>query len=718
MERKITLKGFIEHILFALNIFIIFFLFFGDKIVIPYWLQPLGRLHPLLLHFPIVLLLLAMLLEIFRFKKKSDIAFYQKFTSTILLSGIFLASVTVVMGLFLSQEEGYSGETLEWHKWTGVSLVFISSLMYWLRNQAWYNTYLAKVAATLTVVCLLMTGHYGASLTHGDNFVLAPITPAQAKVPVDKAVVYQDVILPILNAKCISCHNMKKAKGELNLADAAAMFKGGKNGKLFVPGNPGISLLLERIHLPLDDEKRMPPKGKPELTEAEMVLLKLWIKGNAEMEKKVIDLPLQDSLRVLATTFLGPNMSLEERYDFSSASAETVHKLNNDYRVITALDKGSPALSVNIYNKNIYKPESVKELNKIKKQIVHLNLSSLPIQDEELKTIATFENLRKLNLNFTSIKGKDLHYLTSLKHLKNLSLSGTSVDFNTAKKLLTIESLEELSLWRTNLQPTEIAALKKLAPGIQIVEGFKDDGKSPMKLNQPRLNTIVSIFKDSLPIKITHAINGVEIRYTTDGTDPDSLQSPRYKDGINIKESSTVKARAYKTGWYGSDILSYDFLQSIYKPDSIAFILPPSEKYKGEGAKTLLDKELGNFDIQSGKWIGYQADLSFILYFNKPTKLQSISFHIMKNIPVHILPPQELEIWGGTDEKNLKLLNVIKNRMPEKGEPNELLKINVPLAAKLYSCIKVTGKNFKKLPDWHAGKGQPAWVFLDEILLN
>ncbi|WP_316930754.1 c-type cytochrome domain-containing protein, partial [Sphingobacterium sp. IITKGP-BTPF85] len=66
-------------------------------------------------------------------------------------------------------------------------------------------------------------------------------------------------------AKCASCHNMEKAKGSLNLTDAASMLKGGKNGKLFVPGNPQISLLLQRLHLPVEDEKECLQKENPNL---------------------------------------------------------------------------------------------------------------------------------------------------------------------------------------------------------------------------------------------------------------------------------------------------------------------------------------------------------------------------------------------------------------------------------------------------------------------
>lgn len=308
---KITLKCFAENVLFTANAFIIFLLVFGHRISVPYWLQPLGRMHPMVLHFPIVILLLAMLLEFFRFKDAyAKEKLYHDFTSWLLLSGTLFSAVTVIMGLFLSKEEAYSGSTLQWHKWTGVSIVLITTLIYYCRNSAWYKLPLARAGAVLTIFFVILAGHYGAALTHGDNFVLEPVsTPVEkASVPLEQAKIFEDVVMPIFSQKCLSCHNIEKAKGNLIMDNASSILKGGKTGKLFVPGKPGLSLLLERIHLPLDEKKHMPPRGKSQLSEKEMELLKLWIKSNAEMKKKVMDLPANDSLRLLATIFLARAM--------------------------------------------------------------------------------------------------------------------------------------------------------------------------------------------------------------------------------------------------------------------------------------------------------------------------------------------------------------------------------------------------------------------------
>jgi hypothetical protein len=123
-------------------------------------------------------------------------------TSNLLLYGSLFSALTIIMGLFLSKEEGYSGSVLQWHKWSGVSLVFFSSIIYWCRDTSWYIDPVAKTGAVITFFCLIFTGHFGATLTHGDNFILEPIIAfEETAVSMEQAVVFDHVIKPIFEKK-------------------------------------------------------------------------------------------------------------------------------------------------------------------------------------------------------------------------------------------------------------------------------------------------------------------------------------------------------------------------------------------------------------------------------------------------------------------------------------------------------------------------------------
>src|SRR5690606_9771535 len=88
----------------------------------------------------------------------------------------------------------------------------------------------------------------------------------------------------ILQAKCAGCHNSDKAKGGLILTDSSSILKGGENGKVFIAGNALTSLMIQRILKDIEDEHRMPPKGKPQLSIDEVSLLRSWIQSGGKFD--------------------------------------------------------------------------------------------------------------------------------------------------------------------------------------------------------------------------------------------------------------------------------------------------------------------------------------------------------------------------------------------------------------------------------------------------
>jgi len=164
----------LEQILFSVHIFVLVILVAENSIVIPDWLQVLGRLHPLVLHFPIVVLLLAVGIILFPglLKTPTDQFYYG---SSLLLFGSLFSAITVVAGFFLYLEGGESTATLQYHKWTGLAVFWISSFLYWYYNKLGKLSRVKKILASLVGGLIIVTGHFGASITHGEDFITAPL---------------------------------------------------------------------------------------------------------------------------------------------------------------------------------------------------------------------------------------------------------------------------------------------------------------------------------------------------------------------------------------------------------------------------------------------------------------------------------------------------------------------------------------------------------------
>ena len=88
---------------------------------------------------------------------------------------------------------------------------------------------------------------------------------------------------PILTARCLNCHGPKRQKNDLRLDSAEAVKKGGKNGPVFIAGNPDKSPMYFRITRPAGDEDRMPATGEL-LTKQQTDAIKAWIAGGAKFD--------------------------------------------------------------------------------------------------------------------------------------------------------------------------------------------------------------------------------------------------------------------------------------------------------------------------------------------------------------------------------------------------------------------------------------------------
>ncbi|MGZ8551686.1 MAG: FN3 associated domain-containing protein, partial [Chitinophagaceae bacterium] len=654
---------------------------------------------------------------IFSFKKETDEG-YKNITDLLLLLAATTSVVTSLAGLFLSKEEGYDAEALQWHKWSGTAVSVFTLAWYYFNKRIQAKKIISFFTAAIALGIIIFAGHQGAGITHGQNFLLAPMMP-EKKQPVispDEAIVFAHMIKPILEKKCESCHNNKKAKGELVMETEALILQGGKSGKLWDSTAADLGLMLRRVHLPLEAKKHMPPQGKPQLTEEEIEMITQWIRKGSDFKLRVADLSPVDTLRQLANKiFTAAEMA---EYDFDEADPESVEKLNTVNRIVSAEAIGSPALSVSFFNSKLFSSDQLKELNKVKKQIVTLDVAKMPVNDADVKIISEFENLRRLNLSFTSITGAALAELKKLKFLKSLSLSGTQVKAEQLKQLQSFPGLKTVYTWNTPIAATDMESLQQQIKNIRFETGFRGD-TVVMKLTPPVLLNDEDFITTSVPLKLKHYIQGTTIRYTMDGSEPDSIHSPVFKGNETISSNAEIRAKAFKPGWISSDLLEASFFKNTYTPDTVIYLAKPNDKYKDENGKLLIDRQKGEVDFRFGGWVAFRENrMECLLQFLTATTVQSVTLSTLVDAGSYVMPAQNIEIWGGDDVKNLKLLGRLVPQQPAKMKPAAMKGLECKFGPSTVKYIKIIANPVSRLPAWHPGKGDKAWIFVDEVLVN
>lgn len=708
-------KSVLEQALLATHVFVLILLLAESRLVIPDWLHVVGRLHPVLLHFPIVLLLIAVAILLFPqvLKNKADQEYYGSY---LLLWGCVLSAFTVIAGLFLSLEEGGgNSQALQNHKWTGVAVFWLSSLLYILSDRLAARPRIKTGVVSLMAVLVIVTGHLGASLTHGEDFITAPLRTGEVQlVTLEEAEIFDHVIQPILENKCIGCHKASKQKGELRLDGMEHILKGGESGPALVQGDIEKSLLAHHISLPLEEEGHMPPKSKPQLTDEETELILSWIASGGDFSKKVLAYDPEAPIFQLASQRFEDQ---PKGYEFKAADAATVESLNNFYRKVASLGAGSPALTVSYFSRQNFDAESLKDLYKVENQVVVLNLNQMPVKDEDLALLSRFTNLEKLYLNFADIQNEGLKHLAPLKKLQHLSLTGNPLDASSLTALGELKGLKMLYLWSTGLRDEDIDALEKALPNTVIERGYSDDG-TIFRLTPPRLKFENAFFKDEVKVEVEHAIKSTQVYYTLDGSSPDSLSSLLYSEPVTVKSNLTFKAKAFAEGWIGSEEASAEFIKSSIRPKTYFLKQPPSDRYKGDLEHSLFDGIKGIPDVWDLAWLGFiDTPLEVEMAFDGTVDIDSIQLSIWYNPGSHVFPPSEVEIWTSSKEGDWELASRSKMPTPAKDTPSALKRIPVPFNATSVEKMRLIARP-AQLPTWHGAAGRKAWIMIDELVIN
>ncbi|MFS4416054.1 chitobiase/beta-hexosaminidase C-terminal domain-containing protein [Maribacter sp. 2307ULW6-5] len=677
----------------------------------------LGNFHPLFVHLPIGIILMAFALEIYDRRRKHRGG--DELIRFALGLGALSALASLGTGWLLGEEGGFDEELLFLHRWMAVAFTAATIVLFLLKGHpAGWAQRAYMPTFVLVLILISVTGHYGGSMTHGTDYLFREPKVAQVAIAdISTAQVHAAIIQPIFEAKCVSCHNEGKAKGGLLMNTAQNLFKGGDSGPIMDTVN-GKPLLLHRVHLPLEDEEHMPPKGKVQPTSEEIMLLEWWVANGHCLDCTVADLETTDRLAAVLE-------DLEEDHsthallakEVPAAPPEWIAEMNALGIGLYPLAEGNPLLVANLFGKKEALSQDLEALEEYAENIVELNLGNAALNDDLARDLADFENLTKLQLQNTAITDASLSVLGGLEHLESLNLYGTQVTaavFQTAREM---PSLAALYLYGTKVLPNELKAFQEEHPGLA-VQHVPEDAFEQTVLAPPVIIAETTFFRDSLRVALETTFEGASIHYTLDGSVPDST-SNRYSGPLVIKESTVVSAITAKPGWEPSKMSREQYKSATVSYAKVALNREPNEKYAAQGGQTLVDLKRGSTNFVDGAWLGYEGShFSTVMELEESKEIRSVSVGALSAPASWIFFPTGIRVYGSEDGKNFKR---IKQTIFPKEAPNTNVVrtfFDVAIAPTTAKFVKVEVLSPLKNPDWHPNPGGKSWIFVDEILLN
>jgi uncharacterized membrane protein len=420
----------------------------------------LGRMHPLLVHLPIGILVFGIVLCFFPQREKDT--FLPAIRLAFLLGGI-AALGAGISGFLQYQFEGFSWEDVQIHLFGGILTVLGSFGLFFHFRKRETIPLKSKILALGLGLILTVTGHLGGSLTHGESYfteVLPPELqsffgieiqpekgPQLTEESWEEAVFYSEVIQPILNQNCKSCHNPRNKKGELDLTTMKGLLAGGEDGVVFTAGDADHSELFSRLILPKDDDKHMPPAEKRQPSKAEIALIETWIKAGGKQNIKLAEAGI--SRKLIEPFIQKTEIPFYPITQISALSADSLAQLKDYGFFAELIESGSRLLKVTCINFPEFQDSDWEKLAPFKNRIAYLDLSGTKVSSWIINSIAELPNLTVLKLNGTAISGSDLESLTELAHLKLLYLNNSTVTLSEIQLLANCQSLKKVFAFDT-----------------------------------------------------------------------------------------------------------------------------------------------------------------------------------------------------------------------------------------------------------------------------
>ncbi len=396
------------------------------------------------------------------------------------LLGAISAVFSCLTGLALANKGDYDVDLIFKHQWLGISVALFSLTGYYLikKNKSVYSKWLSY----LLLLLIIVTGHLGGTLTHGAGYLTTGVSKEESGLikndkPIitnaQEALVYKDIIQPILKDKCYGCHSAIKQKGKLRLDEKEWILKGGEDGIIIHAGEAMKSVLYKNILLDPVDEQHMPPKGKPQITDQERMLLEWWINTGASFDKKVKELPQTNSIPNILMALQNNNankvevLSIPEK-EVAPADEKAINELKNKGVTIVNVALNSNYLNANFITLS-HTSDTIHDLiEDIKENLVWIKMPGMQFTDALSAAIADCSSLTKLSINNTNITDLQLSKLNSLNELQYLNIVNTKITLAGLLKLSNLKKLSQLYLGQTSITANDLNKIKSVFPNAKV----------------------------------------------------------------------------------------------------------------------------------------------------------------------------------------------------------------------------------------------------------
>lgn len=231
----------------------------------------------------------------------------------------------------------------------------------------------------------------------------------------------------------------------------------------------------------------------------------------------------------------------------------------------------------------------------------------------------------------------------------------------------------------------------------------------------PYFSTSNKTFTEPFSLEIKCTESGTKIFYTTDGTLP-TVSSTLYQKPIVVSATTTVKAIAVKDG--KSSFVDAGTFNKNRTDIKLSLNTRYLTSYPAQGDNSLIDGIRGTTNWRLGNWQGYQGnDLEAIIDLQTIKAVKQVMLSALQDTRSWVVFPKSVDFMVSDDGKNFKAVSTLTSKVPVEDMSVQTQNYTALLNTRA-RYIKVIAHQYGALPAWHESKGNPGYIFADEIIVQ
>lgn len=204
----------------------------------------------------------------------------------------------------------------------------------------------------------------------------------------------------------------------------------------------------------------------------------------------------------------------------------------------------------------------------------------------------------------------------------------------------------------------------------------------------------------------------VEIRYTTDGSEPTAQSSP-YQNKLRVGKAQTIKCATFREGRQMGKTLTLPLVWNKATAKPILGNKP--------GEKILVNGVRGSLRQSDFEWCSWESSdsVAFTVDLQKKEPLRSLSLGCITNYGMAAHKPVTIEVWISADNKAYHRVadkQFTKEEIFREGNFKEDVEFDLKNEAARY--VRVIARGVGECPVTHVRPGQEARIYFDEVIIK